>query len=224
MDFAALTALRDRARADLPGWLSLELADATAPQPPLFPEEEAAVGRAVASRRAEFKAGRAAARAALAARGGPACAIPAGPDRAPVWPAGYCASITHTGSLCLAAAARLSDAQGVGLDLEVLQILEPGVLERVSTETERAGLPADPDHAGARIFSAKEAAYKAQYPLSRTLFGFDGLRFDAEGDGRARLGFTRDIAPFAKGDVLTVRQWQHAGLVLSVCLLPPGED
>ena len=61
----------------------------------LFPDEQAAVSRAVEKRRAEFAAGRSLARIALTEIGHAPCAI-AQADRAPVWPLGIVGSITHS--------------------------------------------------------------------------------------------------------------------------------
>ena len=65
------------------------------PGPRLFPAEEAVVRTAGPRRRAEFTAGRACARAALAALGLPAAPVLAGRAGEPRWPAGVTGSITH---------------------------------------------------------------------------------------------------------------------------------
>src|SRR5277367_2552834 len=64
--------------------------------------------RAVRARRTEFLAGRACARSALRklADGRADDAIPIGPDRAPVWPAGIVGAITHAHGFAAAAVAR----------------------------------------------------------------------------------------------------------------------
>lgn len=220
MTRAQLESLYDRVRAELPAGVTLALADAADPQLPLFPEEDAAMARAVPSRRAEFTAGRAAARAALAALGGPGGAIPMQPDRAPLWPEGFCGSLTHTGSLCLAAVARLDVTRSLGIDLESDAPLEREILTTIASPGEYAAVSAPPERAARRIFSAKEAGYKAQYALSQTLFGFDGLIYEPHREGGASLRFARDTAPFAAGDRLPIDQWIHGGLILSLCHLP----
>src|SRR5689334_8284722 len=63
---------------------------------PLFPEEEHAVGNSIAKRRIEFAGGRYCARIAMTELGFSPCAIPGGPDGAPVWPLGLVGSITHS--------------------------------------------------------------------------------------------------------------------------------
>ncbi|MHA6347702.1 4'-phosphopantetheinyl transferase family protein [Roseivivax sp. CAU 1761] len=194
-------------------------ADPGAAPGPLYAVEEAAVIRAVAGRRAEFAAGRAAARAALAAIGVAPQAIPMAEDRAPVWPAGTTGSISHIPEACLAVAAPAGRAAGLGLDLEVLAPLEPDLAREIGRPEELAALGGDPGLAARRLFSMKEAAYKAQYALSRTLFGFHTLVWDGAAGG---LRFVRRVPPFAEGALLPVRRWEGAGLCLSLVLLPEG--
>ena len=82
----------------------------------LWPDEAAAVARAIPKRRGEFAQGRSAARAAMGLLGHPPMAIPAGSDRAPIWPKGLVGSITHTNGLC--AAALSQNAAALGIDAE----------------------------------------------------------------------------------------------------------
>ena len=128
---------------------------------PLFPDEERVVEGAVASRRHEFAAGRAAARRALAGLGWPPSSIPSGEGRAPVWPAGVVGSISHAGNHAVAAVARASEVSSLGIDLELARPLPADVARMVVTAHDRLGaLPL-----GATIaFSAKESVYKALYP------------------------------------------------------------
>lgn len=217
---ASLDRLIGDLRPDLPDWLALSARHKDDPQPALFASEAPAVARASASRRAEFTAGRAAARAALATLGLPDQAIPWAPDRAPVWPAGYCGSITHTGPLCLAVAAKLRDAASVGVDLELWGPMPGDTAAAVATPAECATLPDPPERAARRIFSAKEAAYKAQYRLSGTLFGFDTLCFTDDVSEGTKLHFTRDVPPFVTGDTISLRQWCAHDLILSLAILP----
>lgn len=83
----------------------------------LFPEEQALVGQAVASRRAEFAAGRWCARAALGRLGVAPTAIPIGGLREPVAPEGFRLTIAHDGGLAVAVAATALRACGLGIDL-----------------------------------------------------------------------------------------------------------
>ncbi|MFC5065975.1 4'-phosphopantetheinyl transferase family protein [Actinomycetospora atypica] len=154
----------------------------------LHPNEEAAVAKAVASRRAEFTTARACAREALAALGAPAGAVPVGEKRSPVWPDGVVGSITHTPGFRGAAVAWASAVRSLGIDAEAHDVLPSGVLEAVSSEAERAvlaGLAADhPDvHWDRLLFSAKESVYKTWFPLTGRWLGFEEAALTPAADG-----------------------------------------
>ena len=184
------------------------MGDPRADWPAPMPEEEDALPRASAARRREFLAGRALARRAMRGLGLPASPIPVASDRSPVWPQGVTGSISHCADLCAAAIARTTDGiLSIGIDIETAGPLERSLWAEICTPTERAWLAGLPDpEAGSLaklVFSAKEAAYKCQYPLSRQLFDFQV--FEIEPDlpaGSFGARFTTDIAPFRNGDVL----------------------
>lgn len=143
----------------------------------LFAEEEALVARATAKRRQEFTAGRQCARSALAALGVPEAPIPRGYRGAPQWPDGIVGSITHCAGYCAAAVARTADLVTIGLDAEPDAALPGGVLEMVSRPAERTRLrdlaAAWPGTSWDRLlFCAKEAVYKAWFPLTGRWLGF----------------------------------------------------
>lgn len=163
----------------------------------LTPEEERAITRAIPKRRAEFAAGRRAAREALSRLGHAPCPIAAGADRGPVWPAGVAGSITHDAGLALAAVARAEHVRGLGIDLAPAEEFPEGLRRAVLfSEAERAldGL------AARAAFSAKEALYKALAPEAGFVFGFEaaevGIDLDA---GRFEARLTRGIGAFAEG-------------------------
>ncbi len=186
---------------------------------------------AVPARLREFHAGRHAARAALAAAGlpappnpappnpanpNPAPPIPIGPDRAPVWPPGIVGSLSHCASLCLAVVARTSDLTGLGLDVEDDAPLPPDLWDIILSPAELAHLPPTaPGQTAKRVFVAKEAAYKAQYPQSLALFDFHTLSVDiAEDHFSAR--FTRPIPPYKVGHVIHGQFVRAPGLIAAV--------
>lgn len=188
----------------------------------LCPGEEAAVMRAVPDRRAEFAAGRSAARDALRALGLPPAAIPAGPDRAPVWPAGVVGSISHAAGLCIAAVARHDDCAMLGVDVESDTPLASDLIPEICRAEELTGIACvDRPTTAKRLFSAKEAAYKAHYPRVRQIFGFHALSVDLT-RGCARFSDHPDVAaipPESRGD-LPLRQAVVDGLILSLCAAP----
>jgi enterobactin synthetase component D len=78
------------------------------------------IQRSVAKRQAEFLAGRICARAALQQLEGLCIVPPIGEDRAPVWPAHICGSITHSTGRAAAIVANKQHWRGLGMDLENL--------------------------------------------------------------------------------------------------------
>ena len=197
---------------------------AGAPGAALFPEERQAVRRAVAARKAEFAAGRTAARAAMAALGLPASPIPMAPDRAPVWPQGVTGTITHTDGLALAAVALRETSRGLGLDIEPDTALPRDLWPSVLTDAEQHWLQARPKAGQGRlakkIFCVKEATYKAQYAASGTFLEFHDLNVTLTPEtGDFHAVFQRDAGPFARGTFLAGRLAGTKGLILAyICL------
>ena len=125
-----------------------------------------------ARRRADFAMGRAAAARGLAAIGVPEQAIGRGARREPVWPEGVAGSISHTSALAVAVVCRTGDgsAATVGIDAERIGAVARADHETLFTSEERAFLARGPalgrEFAATCLFCAKEALYKAQFPLT----------------------------------------------------------
>lgn len=151
----------------------------------LFPSERRCVSEAVEKRRGEFAAGRLCARAALAVLGYEPVPLLVGPDRTPIWPAGVVGSITHTEGYCVAVAAPATRYAAIGVDAERVTAMDPSVWTSVLRPEELAGIK-DLDEirqlqTSTVIFSAKEAFYKCQYPLTRRWVGFDEVTVNIAG-------------------------------------------
>ena len=160
----------------------------------LKPIESHYVSRAVAKRLQEFAAGRACARQALAAFGLPDVAVPAAPDRQPVWPDGFVGSITHTTGFCAAAVAARTSMRALGLDSEIVGAPTPDLWSTLCRPAELAWIDslaaAQRPAAVTLVFSAKEAFYKCQYPLVAEWLDFHDVRIDAPAWGDATGVFT----------------------------------
>jgi 4'-phosphopantetheinyl transferase EntD len=144
----------------------------------LLPAEEAMVARAVEKRRREFATGRDCARRALERLGAPPGPVLAGNRGEPVWPAGVVGSITHCHGYRGCAVASATDLAAIGIDAEPHEPLPEGLVEKVAGAEEKSGLAtlarAEPAVAWDRLlFSAKEALYKAWYPLTERWLGFE---------------------------------------------------
>ncbi|MEU4833915.1 4'-phosphopantetheinyl transferase superfamily protein [Streptosporangium sp. NPDC023615] len=159
----------------------------------LFPGEAALVRGTAAGRRAEFTTARDCARRAMRRAGVAPVPILSGPCGEPLWPPGVVGSITHCAGY--RAAAVSVEPGAVGIDAEPDLPLPPGVLEAVSVPREREmllGLAArHPRTSWDRLlFSAKEAVYKAWFPLAGRWLDFQDavIGLDAErGTFRAEL-------------------------------------
>ena len=134
------------------------------------------IQRAVAKRQAEYLAGRLCAREALLATGGPAQVPGTDEERAPIWPAGFCGSITHGDGWAAAIVARHSQWRGLGLDVEsrldtpraqrlAAEILTPDELARLHPKQTALQVTL--------TFSLKESLFKALFPLVRQRFYFE---------------------------------------------------
>ena len=143
----------------------------------LHPVEAEQIGGAVESRRLDFAAARACAREAMARMGLAAGPIVRGGRGMPVWPQGVVGTLTHTDGLRAAALAPADRVRSLGLDVEPHGPLPDGVLEAVSLPEEAAWVrAAGADGGGVHwdrvLFTAKEATYKAWFPLTRRWLGF----------------------------------------------------
>lgn len=183
-----------------------------------YEEELAAIIGAVPKRRREFSAGRVAARQAMAELGAPALPVLVGANRAPVWPDPLIGTITHCDTACLAAVAWTGELRLLGLDVEEDTPLAGDLLETVCTSTERLWLDAqaDPGRAAKVIFSTKECAYKAQYPLSQKLFDFQTLEVEINDDHSQFVArFTHSVPPFGQGDHIVGKIARGDGLIVT---------
>ncbi len=151
-----------------------------------------------ATRRKEYLAGRVCARLALEKLLGPVAAAAAGlgtdADGVPQWPVGVVGSISHGAGMGFAAVAAASRCGCLGVDVE--RVVSPERAARLSRrvlgEPERR-LAKDWPRSEAEwftlVFSAKEGAYKALFPLLRRFLGFADIalvdRCPADGQGES---------------------------------------
>ena len=214
------TRLEDTIRALFPRPVAVAVTDPTAPQPVAFAAETRAIASAREKRRHEFLAGRAAVQAAMRQMGQPPVAVPAGADRAPIWPDGLTGSISHSDSLCAAVLADTRSFPALGIDIEPAEPLAPDLVPEICTLSERAWLSAQPEPGrgllARLIFSAKECAYKCQYTLSRTMLEFTDLEITADLEtGQFEATFLRAVPAFEQGTRLYGRHMTADGHVIT---------
>ncbi|MHA3022500.1 4'-phosphopantetheinyl transferase PptT [Mycobacterium sp. BMJ-28] len=140
-----------------------------------LPEEEPLVARSVAKRRNEFVTVRYCARQALGRLGVAPVPILKGDKGEPCWPDGVVGSLTHCDGFRGAVVGRSGDVRSLGIDAEPHDVLPKGVLDAISLPAERVALGALPGglHWDRILFCAKEATYKAWFPLTHRWLGFE---------------------------------------------------
>jgi enterobactin synthetase component D len=154
------------------------------------------IARSVRRRQAEFLFGRLAARLALAEHGQAGCHVAVGPNRAPVWPAGFIGSITHSGQHAAAVAFPCGSLHGIGIDIETAVAPDAcaGVEQVVLLPSEQALLRKMRDYPYplllAAVFSAKESFYKAVSAAAGGFFGFEVMRITEIDVAAGRILFT----------------------------------
>jgi 4'-phosphopantetheinyl transferase EntD len=194
--------------------------------PQLLAPEEAVLGpRAIERRRRFFAIGRAAARQALAEIGVQPVPIGRGLGGEPLWPEGVVGAISHAGNVALAIVGRRGDYAGLGVDIEELWrgpsaraarlICRPSEMEwaDVSAGTERLAM----------LFSAKEAVFKAVFPIEGVWLGFGDaeLTWQPERGAFAALLLKSPGVGYPVGTVLEVFCSIAGGLVLSTTYCEP---
>ena len=152
----------------------------------LDPAERNLVAGAVDSRKAEFGDARWCAHRAIEELTGKPSAKPIlrGERGMPIWPNQITGSMTHTNGFRAAVVAPRLLVRSIGVDAEIAQPLPEGVLASIASERElsrmgETGLAC----ANRLLFCAKEATYKAWFPLTGRWLGFEDADIDLRADG-----------------------------------------
>jgi 4'-phosphopantetheinyl transferase EntD len=157
-----------------------------------LPEEEPLIAKSVAKRRSEFITVRHCARIALGELGVPPVPILKGEKGEPCWPDGVVGSLTHTTGYRGAVVGRSTAVRSVGIDAEPHDVLPDGVLDSITLDEERHEIAALPVrlHWDRILFCAKEATYKAWFPLTKRWLGFEDAHivFDVDPTGSGATG------------------------------------
>jgi 4'-phosphopantetheinyl transferase EntD len=142
----------------------------------LWPEEEKYLRNVSPKRRWDFVTGRKCAHLALDALGVEPIPVLSGDAKEPIWPQGIVGSITHSKDYAAAAVALKTEMHSLGLDAETDEPLSERVLARIGNEDEINWVRGDKSinfrNSGKILFSAKEATFKAWYPMTHEWLGF----------------------------------------------------
>jgi 4'-phosphopantetheinyl transferase EntD len=193
-----------------------------------LPEEEPLIAKSVAKRRNEFITARHCARLALRQLGQQPVPILKGEKGEPCWPDGIVGSLTHCQGFRGAVVGRQGGVRSVGIDAEPHDVLPGGVVDVVTIMEERHEIAALPQglHWDRILFCAKEATYKAWFPLTRRWLGFEDAHvvFDVNPAGTTGEFLSKimvDGAALSEPPLTALRgRWSvDRGLVLTAIVL-----
>jgi 4'-phosphopantetheinyl transferase EntD len=171
-------------------------------------------------RQAEFQLGRGLAWRALQTLESNTCPLPPSvetilekhPDRSPVWPSGFVGSISHSNHWVWAVAGRATEFHSIGIDTEVLVEVRRAdqMKATVGTEDEFQKLSRcfmSESVAFTILFSAKEAFFKAWFPITKSFWEF----LDVELVDNPQFRRVRQDHPLIEGELM-LRCTQASGL------------
>ena len=170
----------------------------------LTPEEAIAFTKSVPAVRRASGAARIVARELLTKISIGGCSLPKASSGAPIWPNGVVGSMSHDPRIAVAAIALRRDYVALGIDIEPAEPLPSDSLDLIATPQERAAIDEDP-YRGRLLFAAKEAVYKAVYPLDQTFLEHHDVQIDlVHRRATVRNGRTIDLQFCIAGHMLVV--------------------
>ncbi|MCB0333554.1 MAG: 4'-phosphopantetheinyl transferase superfamily protein [Bdellovibrionales bacterium] len=152
--------------------------------------------------------------------------IGTGPQNEPLWPKGFIGSISHSNSYACSIVSQQNNTLAVGIDIEPLdRILGQDISGRICDNTERAWVKENPNQETQRlltVFAAKEAVFKALFPLYQEMFWFDAVSLSWDSAQRrfdAKLLF-EPSSFLPEGSVLPIQIMFEQGHVVASIIVP----
>ena len=99
-------------------------------------------------------------------------------DRSPQWPMGQCGSISHCRQWAFAGVS--TGFRSIGVDVETIGRVTTKLYRTLFRPEEVTAMASKPELAAAIAFSAKEAGYKAIFPIGGTFIGFQEASIDLD--------------------------------------------
>ena len=175
------------------------------------------------SRIGDFARGRDCARRALARLGCHSAEILKGDHNEPLWPSGFSGSISHAKDITGAVVARSAGLKSLGLDIEHLGRVKPGMWDLLFSEAEKAFLltldSEQQDIYCTAFFSMKESFYKMQFPLTTTSLWFHDVEIRGK-DEAFEITVIKEFEAKKELPELTPMHFIQSGsLIISSCYL-----
>ena len=101
--------------------------------------------------------------------------VPMGDGGERLWPSGFVGSLTHKGTVVLGAIARTSLVAALGIDLERKGDGGLTAVASLIDSSQGSGRSKDQEITTLQSFSAKEAIFKAQYPITHRNLSFSDV-------------------------------------------------
>lgn len=174
-------------------------------------------------RKEDYVAGRLCAFKASALLGLSLSKLPTHSDRTPIWPQNLCGSISHSKKLAVSCVSSADHYFSLGIDAEEIMDDHIDISEQVANANELALVK---NNLGLTIlFSAKEALYKAIYPIVKSFVDFkevemtainfskNTFEIDARSENLLKLGLNQFQGSFQIIDntVVTLITIKHRG-------------
>ncbi len=173
----------------------------------LYDEERKLISHAGQKRQGEFAAGRLCAMNALEGLGINGSPILMDAKGAPIWPDGVIGSISHAKGCCAAVVALKEGENSLGLDIEELERVKEDIWNYTFLPEEIDWLRLQSDESSkwaSVLFGAKEAFYKAQYPLTQSWLGFKDVVIEVDQEeGTFSVRLLLDFGAWSQDEVFS---------------------
>ncbi|MBE2288105.1 MAG: 4'-phosphopantetheinyl transferase superfamily protein [Chitinophagaceae bacterium] len=150
--------------------------------------------------------------------------IPIGERGMPILPPGIVGTVSHSKVLSGAVAASTNDFQSVGLDIESNGRINREMWHLLFNDNESEFLMTlsaeDQVLTATKYFSAKEAFYKMQYPISGMYLDFHDVEMLPDNGETMLLRLLSNAGPFKKGSKFELSSKVAGNEIVTFCALP----